>query len=67
MPNDAMIDCGVFGLGWFKASSNHPGGVNMVLGDGSVHFIKDHIDAQTWRALSTRGDREAIGSYCGCK
>jgi prepilin-type N-terminal cleavage/methylation domain-containing protein len=67
MPNDPMIDCGLFGLGWFKASSGHPGGVNMVLGDGSVHFIKNHIDMNTWRALSTRNDSEVIGSYCGCK
>jgi plastocyanin/type II secretory pathway pseudopilin PulG len=66
MPNDQMIDCASYGLGRFKASSNHPGGVNMILGDGSVHFIKNHIDLATWRALSTRGDREAIPSYCGC-
>jgi hypothetical protein len=66
MPNDPMPDCGSYGLGWFKASSAHPGGVNMILGDGSVHFIKDHIESDTWRALSTRGDCEVIGSYCGC-
>ena len=65
-PNDSMVDCASYGLGWFKASSNHTGGVNMVLGDGSVHFIKNHIDLQTWRALSTRGVHEAIPSYCGC-
>jgi prepilin-type processing-associated H-X9-DG protein len=66
MPNEAMADCGVYGLGRFKASSAHPGGVNMILGDGSVHFIKDHIELATWRALSTRGECEALGSYCGC-
>jgi plastocyanin/type II secretory pathway pseudopilin PulG len=66
MPNDRMLDCATYGLGWLKASSNHPGGVNMVLGDGSVHFIKNHIDLATWRALSTRGVSEAIPSYCGC-
>ena len=66
MPNDAMMDCASFGLGWFRASSNHAGGVNMVLGDGSVHFIKNHIDVETWRALSTRGVSEPIPSYCGC-
>jgi prepilin-type N-terminal cleavage/methylation domain-containing protein len=67
MPNDRMIDCGTFGLGWFKASSNHPGGVHMVLGDGSVHFVKNHIMMEVWRALSTRSDREILGSYCGCE
>jgi prepilin-type N-terminal cleavage/methylation domain-containing protein len=66
MPNDLMLDCGTFGLGRVKAPSGHPGGVNMILGDGSVHFIKDHIELETWRALSTRGDCEVLGSYCGC-
>jgi prepilin-type N-terminal cleavage/methylation domain-containing protein len=66
MPNDPMPDCASWGLGRFKAASNHPGGVNMVQGDGSVHFVKDHIDPATWRALSTRGTGEPLGSYCGC-
>jgi type II secretory pathway pseudopilin PulG len=66
MPNDRMADCGSNGLGRYKASSGHPGGVNMILGDGSVHFIKDHIELDTWRALSTRGEAEVLGSYCGC-
>jgi len=66
MPNDRMPDCGLNGHGRYKASSGHPGGVNMILGDGSVHFIKDHIELETWRALSTRGAAEGLGSYCGC-
>jgi prepilin-type N-terminal cleavage/methylation domain-containing protein/prepilin-type processing-associated H-X9-DG protein len=66
-PNGHMHDCGAWDMGWFKASSGHPGGVNMVLADGSVHFIKDHIELETWRAVSTRGHTEVVGSYCGCK
>jgi type II secretory pathway pseudopilin PulG len=66
MPNDPMADCGNFGLGRFKASSGHIGGVNVILGDGSVHFIMDHIDMDTWRGLSTRGSAEVVGEYCGC-
>lgn len=66
MPNDPMPDCGTSGLGRFKASSGHIGGVNVILGDGSVHFIVDHIDMTTWRGLSTRGSAEAVGDYCGC-
>ena len=65
MPNDPMPDCGAMGLGRYKASSGHPGGVNMILGDGSVHFVKDHIEPETWRAISTRSDAEVVGSYCG--
>jgi hypothetical protein len=41
-------------------SSRHPGGVNLLSGDGSVKFIKDSIDLQTWRALGTRAGGEVI-------
>ena len=45
--------------GWptFNAArSRHPGGVNILFGDGSVKFIKDTVNLQTWRALgSSRG------------
>jgi prepilin-type N-terminal cleavage/methylation domain-containing protein/prepilin-type processing-associated H-X9-DG protein len=35
------------------ARSAHPGGVNLLLGDGSVTFIGDTIALQIWQALST--------------
>jgi prepilin-type N-terminal cleavage/methylation domain-containing protein/prepilin-type processing-associated H-X9-DG protein len=44
------------------ATSNHPGGVNVTFGDGSVKFIKDSIDVQTWWALGTRNGKEIISS-----
>ncbi len=43
-------------------SSNHPGGVNVLFGDGSVHFIKQTISLNTWRALGTRNGGEVISS-----
>jgi prepilin-type processing-associated H-X9-DG protein len=43
-------------------SSKHPGGVNLLLGDGSVKFIKDSINLQVWRALGTRNVGEVISS-----
>jgi len=33
--------------------SQHPGGVNVVLCDGSVHFIEEGIDVHQWRARGT--------------
>ena len=42
------------------ATSNHPGGVQVAFGDGSVKFIKDSIDPKTWWGLGTRAGREVI-------
>jgi prepilin-type N-terminal cleavage/methylation domain-containing protein/prepilin-type processing-associated H-X9-DG protein len=44
------------------ASSNHPGGVNIGLCDGSVRFIKDSISVQAWWALGTRNMGEVLSS-----
>jgi len=49
-------------LGATTATSNHPGGVNVGFGDGSVKFIKDSVSFQTWWALGTRNQGEVISS-----
>jgi prepilin-type N-terminal cleavage/methylation domain-containing protein/prepilin-type processing-associated H-X9-DG protein len=43
-------------------TSNHPGGVNVALADGSVKFIKDSIGYQTWWALGTRAAGDIISA-----
>jgi prepilin-type N-terminal cleavage/methylation domain-containing protein/prepilin-type processing-associated H-X9-DG protein len=43
-------------------SSNHPGGVNVLFGDGSVKFIKSTISLPTWRALGTRDGGEVVSA-----
>ncbi len=45
-----------------SASSYHPGGVNALFADGSVHFIKNSISAVTWRGLGTIAGGEVISS-----
>ena len=45
-----------------NAQSNHPGGVNVMMADGSVRFVKDSISPQTWMALGTRANGEIITS-----
>lgn len=46
-----------------NASSYHTGGgVNLLLADGSVHFVTNSITLPTWRALGTRNGSELIGS-----
>jgi len=44
------------------ARSYHSGGVNCLLGDGSVRFIKNSISVPTWRALSTIDAGEVISA-----
>jgi prepilin-type N-terminal cleavage/methylation domain-containing protein/prepilin-type processing-associated H-X9-DG protein len=42
--------------------SKHPGGMNMLFGDGSVRFIKDSINPRTWFAIQTIAGGEVIDS-----
>jgi prepilin-type processing-associated H-X9-DG protein len=44
------------------ATSDHPGGVNVALCDGSVKFIKDSIAHRVWWALGSRNGREVVSS-----
>jgi prepilin-type processing-associated H-X9-DG protein len=73
-PNPVSSDCALdqnkedlhnrtLHAGVFSASSRHPGGVNVLLMDGSVRFVTNGIDLFTWRALSTRSGGEVIGNY----
>ena len=42
--------------------SMHPGGVNMLMADGSVKFMKDSVNVQTFWALGTRNGAEVVSS-----
>jgi prepilin-type processing-associated H-X9-DG protein len=42
--------------------SFHTGGVNVLLMDGSVRFVRNGIAIDTWRALGTRAGGEVVGS-----
>jgi len=43
-----------------SANSQHPGGVNMMLGDGSTRFVANTVDLAVWRALGTRSGGESV-------
>jgi len=44
----------------FSARSYHPGGVNVGMADGSVHFVEDQIDHDIWQALGSINGGEVI-------
>jgi len=63
-PNDRRPDCiRHSNPGWKAARSLHTGGVNVLLGDGSVRFAGDSIDGNVWRDLSTRSGGEVTGEF----
>jgi prepilin-type N-terminal cleavage/methylation domain-containing protein/prepilin-type processing-associated H-X9-DG protein len=45
-----------------EADSYHPGGVNALMADGSVRFIKNSINQTTWWAMGTRAGGEVISA-----
>ncbi|MFO7903671.1 MAG: DUF1559 domain-containing protein [Planctomycetota bacterium] len=59
-PNPPYADWVAMGNGFFSARSQHPGGVNAAMADGSVQFVSDSIDLHTWRAMGTVAAGEMI-------
>ena len=47
----------------FVARSQHPGGVNAVLCDGTVKFFPDAIDPGVWQELSTMNSGNPVGAW----
>jgi prepilin-type N-terminal cleavage/methylation domain-containing protein/prepilin-type processing-associated H-X9-DG protein len=43
-----------------RASSFHAGGVNVLMADGSVKFVKNTVNRATWWGLGTRANNEVI-------
>ncbi len=59
-PNSTVPDSTAHGMGFLSARSNFSGGVCVCFGDGSVRFIRDSININTWRALATRAGGEVL-------
>ena len=51
-PNDYWRNCGY--------SSAHEGGAHMLMADGSVHFVSENIDFETWCRLGDRADNKTV-------
>jgi prepilin-type processing-associated H-X9-DG protein len=43
--------------------SRHPGGVNVLFADGSVHFVGQNINLAIWQALGSINNGEVPGDY----
>lgn len=60
-PNSPIPDLGGHGaIGFYTARSNHPGGVNGLMGDGSVRFFSETIELGTWQALGSCAGGEVV-------
>ena len=46
-----------------SASSYHTGGAQICLGDGSVRFISENIDNETWVRIGVRNDGRVVGDF----
>jgi prepilin-type processing-associated H-X9-DG protein len=70
-PNSKSYDCiannpslpGFAAVGYKAARSRHTGGVNVLLGDGSVRFARDSVDVTVWRSAATRAGGEVPGDF----
>ncbi len=69
-PNATTWDCitnaaalGYTAIGWKAARSQHAGGVNLLLADGSTRFVSQNIARTIWSALATRMAGEVLGEY----
>jgi prepilin-type N-terminal cleavage/methylation domain-containing protein/prepilin-type processing-associated H-X9-DG protein len=62
-PNSKIPDCVTHFSGWFGPRSWHPGGANVVMGDGSVHLLSASMDQNTCHALHSRNGGDVIGNF----
>jgi prepilin-type processing-associated H-X9-DG protein len=49
--------------GIFNAASEHPAGINVLMGDGHVMFVSSAVHAQVWIAMGSRNGREVFSSF----
>ena len=61
-PNFMVSDWST-GRFYIGARSYHPGGANHTLGDGSVRFISETLDFNTYQALGGRDEGTVVGSF----
>ena len=62
-PNSPNADCNnTHDNGNLAMRSRHPGGINCLLTDGSVRFVKNTVSEVTWWAIGTKAGGEVVSS-----
>jgi prepilin-type processing-associated H-X9-DG protein len=59
-PNPNHPDWGKGGYGFYSARSFHSGGVNAALTDGSVRFVSNSVDKDSWRRFGAKDDQGGL-------
>ncbi|QDV68343.1 Type II secretion system protein G precursor [Rosistilla carotiformis] len=62
-PNALENDCYSRYAASKSARSRHPGGVTLLLADGSVRFVAESIDRYTWQLIGSIADNQVIPEY----
>ena len=62
-PNSVIPDLVTHFTGYFGPRSWHPGGANVLMGDGSVQFFTDDIDATLQRNLHSINGGEIVSDF----
>ena len=62
---DLNLPCGGGSVSEMTAASRsrHPGGVNILKADGSVHFVSQDINLATWQAMGSISGGEIVSEY----
>jgi prepilin-type N-terminal cleavage/methylation domain-containing protein/prepilin-type processing-associated H-X9-DG protein len=62
-PNSKVPSTNWMNHGFYGAYSYHSGGVNTVLADGSVRFVSETINYETWKAAATISGTEIQNGF----
>ncbi len=58
---DGLTDWGINSM--MAAGSEHTGGAQVLMADGSVRFVSENIDKNVWWGIGTRNGGETIGEF----
>lgn len=62
-PNSRVPDVVVHFTGFFGPRSWHTGGAHVLMGDGTVRFVSDNVDATLHRRIHSRDGGETVGEF----